>query len=86
MVGVEVAGTHFHAERCHESHGLYFGPSGFGTPRPRDGGGVEVRRVVFGEHFAFRHDVLGFGWKGKGGEVEAVGSRRPSNKYETLCA
>lgn len=51
---------YLHAEGCHQSHGLYFGPRSFGTPRSCDGGGVEIRRVVFGEHLAFRHGVLGF--------------------------
>ena len=60
VVNYSVIKTHLHAEGCHQSHGLYFRPCSFRTSRSCDGGGVEVRRVVFGEHLAFRHDVLGF--------------------------
>lgn len=55
---VFAASSAFHGEGCHETDRLDFGTCGFGTSLAGEFGGIEVRGVVFGEDFAFRHDGL----------------------------
>ena len=55
FVDVFAAGGTSHREGCHETDGLYFGADLFGTSLAFDLGGIEVRRVVFGEDLSFRH-------------------------------